>query len=101
MRGKSRRGGSKDGGSGITLCSDIQSIGFSAERTRIPKQAGESGLGAFRRWAKDQANAWCESGHCSKGRCQGFLQEISVTILEETPEYVDVRYSFRIVCDCA
>ncbi|HAB18045.1 MAG TPA: hypothetical protein PLX89_14845 [Verrucomicrobiota bacterium] len=83
-----------------SLCRDLPEITFSSERTRIAKKEGQNGLGAFVPWIKAQADSWCMDGLCSKGGCVGHLQGTQAELLEETDEYIEVRFSTKISCRC-
>lgn len=83
-----------------TLCRDIPPVNASSDNMRIDKEKGEKGLAAFNRWSKDQADAWCESGLCSSGKCRGQRSELSVRLIKETADYIEVQFTMKITCKC-
>lgn len=83
-----------------TLCNDIKDIEFTAKKKRINKKEGEKGLSAFHRWLKEQSDGWCSVGLCSSGKCESHWQDVSVKLLDETDEYVDVKFKVTISCRC-
>ncbi len=93
---------SRDATLGSTLCADISEQKYSARRKRINKKQGEaSWLGTFNRWISDEANGYCENGLCSTGTCKGHLKDgVSVKLLNETDEYIEVKFKVTIYCKC-
>ncbi|MRX28175.1 hypothetical protein [Kangiella sp. HZ709] len=87
---------------GSTLCAEKTPQNYSSQKKRIDKKAGEkSWLGTFNRWIADEANGYCESGLCSTGTCKGHLKDaVSVKLLTETNDYIEVKFEVTIYCKC-
>ena len=84
----------------LTLCKDIGEITVSSNSKRIQKKGSESGTAPFTRWIGEQADGYCEDGLCSSGTCDGHVKNQSASVINETNEYVDVRFSADLFCEC-